>query len=357
MEAILDFEKPIVNLERKLQDLRELARQEGVDFGSEIQVLEKKVSQLIEETFAKLTPWQRVQLSRHPNRPYTRDYVDLLFPTFRELQGDRRFGDDQSILAGIADWPPVKPGESKEDAAKASRFPCIILGHQKGRTTKQKVERNFGMAKPEGYRKAMRLMDLAERMRLPIITFIDTPGAYPGPDAEERGQAQAIAESIARMFDLTVPVIAVVIGEGGSGGALALGVADKVLMQEFSVYSVISPESCAAILYSDASQAESASTKLKMTPTDLERLKVIDGIVSEPKGGAHRDWNQSAELLRERLTREFEPLIASVLGDRAQTQPEELRAERARKFEAMGSIGFQESTSPLPPLEGPGGSA
>ena len=205
MEAFFDFEKPIVNLEKKLIDLRELAKQEGVDFTNEITILEKKVVQLIDETYAKLTPWQKVQLSRHPSRPYARDYIDLIFPDFMELHGDRCFGDDQAILGGIATW---------------NQTPVLIMGHQKGRTTKQKMERNFGMAKPDGYRKAMRLMKLADRSKMPIITFIDTPGAYPGLEAEERGQSQAIAESIELMFSVDVPVLAVVIGEGGSGGAL-----------------------------------------------------------------------------------------------------------------------------------------
>src|SRR6185437_2946890 len=200
MEAFFEFEKPIVNLEKKLQDLRELAKQEGVDFGNEIQVLEKKVSQLIDETYSRLTPWQKVQLSRHPSRPYVRDYVDLLFPDFMEVHGDRAFGDDQALLGGIASWPPAGvPCPSKK------RVPILILGQQKGRNTKQKMERNFGMVKPEGYRKAMRLMRLAERAKMPILSFIDTPGAYPGIEAEERGQAQAIAEAIELMFTLNIP--------------------------------------------------------------------------------------------------------------------------------------------------------
>ncbi|MBU6376214.1 MAG: acetyl-CoA carboxylase carboxyltransferase subunit alpha, partial [Bdellovibrionales bacterium] len=281
MEAFFDFEKPIVSLEKKLLDLKELARQESVDFSKEIHLLEQKVAQLIEETYSKLTAWQKVQLSRHPNRPYTRDYVDALFPDFMELRGDRAYGDDQAILAGVG---------SRQD------HPVMILGHQKGRSTKQKMERNFGMARPEGYRKAMRMMELAERAKMPIITFIDTPGAYPGLDAEERGQSQAIAESIRLMFSLSVPSIAVVIGEGGSGGALAIGAANRVLMQEYSVYSVISPESCASILWSDASLSERAAERLKMTPSDLLRLEVIDGVIPEPQGGAHRDWSSAFDF-------------------------------------------------------------
>lgn len=351
MEAFFEFEKPIVNLEKKLQDLRELARQEGVDFSKEITVLEKKVQTLIDETYSKLTSWQKVQLSRHPNRPYTRDYVDALFPDFMELHGDRLFQDDQAILGGVATWPPQKPhpagsnGSGKTDepagatAAKIDprRLPVLIIGHQKGRSTKQKMERNFAMARPEGYRKAMRLMELAERSRMPIITFIDTPGAYPGIDAEERGQSQAIAESIALMFKLTVPVISVVIGEGGSGGALAIGVANKVLMSEYSTYSVISPESCASILWSDSTLAERASEKLKMNPPDLLRMKVIDAVIPEPKGGAHRDWNASFELMRKALLDHFEPLLVDAHKS-AKKNPEKLLGERIEKFRDIGSF-------------------
>ena len=325
MEAFFDFEKPIVSLEKKLLDLRELARQEGVDFSKEIQLLEKKVTQLIDETYSKLSPWQKVQLSRHPNRPYTRDYVDSLFPDFMELRGDRAYGDDQAILAGIGS----RNGQ-----------PIMILGHQKGRSTKQKMERNFGMARPEGYRKAMRMMELAERSKMPIITFIDTPGAYPGIEAEERGQSQAIAESIRLMFNLSVPVIAVVIGEGGSGGALAIGVANRVLMQEYSVYSVISPESCASILWSDANLAERAAERLRMTPSDLLRLEVIDGVIPEPKGGAHRSWPAAFEMVGAAIDEHL-----AQLKKLAQKNPQKLIQDRTQKFRKMGEIGLQQAPS------------
>ncbi len=329
MEAFFDFEKPIVNLEKKLQDLRELAAQEGVDFTSEIMNLEKKVELLIDDTYAKLNSWQKVQLSRHPNRPYTRDYIDLLFPDFMELHGDRTFGEDQAILGGIATWPPTLPGKAQSEPPSFSqRTPLLIIGHQKGRTTKQKMERNFGMGRPEGYRKAMRLMSLAARSKMPILTFIDTPGAYPGIEAEERGQAQAIAESIHLMFGLKVPIVTVVIGEGGSGGALAIGVANQVLMQQYGTYSVISPESCASILWSDSSLAERASEKLKMNPTELMKLGVIDGIIQEPKGGAHRDWSEASRQLRLSLLATFEPLMKQ--------SPEKLMKERIKKFRGMG---------------------
>jgi len=330
MDAYLDFEKPIANLEKRLNDLKDLARQEGVDFAGEIKLLEKKVAQLIDETYSKLTPWQRVQLSRHPNRPHTSDYVEMLFPDFMELHGDRSFGDDPAVLGGVAHWPPALPAHSakKKDENPAEPFPVLLLGHRKGRSTKQRMERNFGMARPEGYRKAMRLMDLAERSRMPIITFIDTPGAYPGLDAEERGQSQAIAESIHRMFELSVPSIAIVIGEGGSGGALAIGVTNRVLMQEYSTYSVISPESCASILWSDSSLAERASEKLKMSPTELLKLKVIDEIIPEPQGGAHRNWKHSAELIGKSLLREMSSLL--------EPSSRKLREERLAKFRQMG---------------------
>jgi len=339
MEPTLEFEKPIANLERKLQDLRDLARQERVDFSAEIALLEKKVGQLIDDTYSRLSPWQKVQLSRHPARPYSRDYIDALFPNFQELSGDRAFGEDPSILGGVADWPPAIAGESTQSTCSV-----LILGHQKGRTTKQKMERNFGMAKPEGYRKAMRLMRLAEKSRMPVITFIDTPGAYPGLDAEERGQAQAIAESIALMFDLTVPVIAVIIGEGGSGGALAIGVADRVLMMEYSTYSVISPESCASILWSDSSLAERASDKLKMNPPDLLRMGVIDGVVPEPKGGAHRDTAEATRLLGQALIENFGPLITGFLKSGA-TRTQALHEGRREKFRALGNFALAQAAS------------
>jgi acetyl-CoA carboxylase carboxyl transferase subunit alpha len=336
MEAFFDFEKPIVNLEKKLQDLRELASQEGVDFTNEINILEGKVATLINDTYGRLTSWQKVQLSRHPNRPYTRDYVDLLFPDFMELCGDRTFSDDQAILGGIATWPPSLNKESGDKNLKLDpskkRTSVLIIGHQKGRTTKQKMERNFGMARPEGYRKCMRLMDLAQRCKMPILTFIDTPGAYPGLEAEERGQSQAIAESIQLMFTLKVPIISTVIGEGGSGGALAIGVANKVLMQEYSTYSVISPESCASILWSDSSLAERASEKLKMSPADLNRLGVADGIIPESKGGANRDWIQSAGFLCTALIETMEPLLKTWAKN-----PDSLVQDRIEKFRGMGS--------------------
>jgi acetyl-CoA carboxylase carboxyl transferase subunit alpha len=339
MEAFFEFEKPIVNLEKKLQDLRELAKQEGVDFGDEINILEKKVSTLIDDTYAKLTPWQKVQLSRHPSRPYSRDYVDLLFPDFMELHGDRTFGDDQAILTGIATWPPVRPGVQADQLPESERTSILIVGHQKGRNTKQKMERNFAMARPEGYRKAMRLMQMADRLKMPILCLIDTPGAYPGMDAEERGQSQAIASSIEVMFQLGVPSMGIVIGEGGSGGALAIGVNNVLLMMEYSYYSVIAPESCAAILWSDSSLAERASEKLKMSPPELHRLGVIDGIIPEPKGGAHRDWNLAASMMREALIKNLQPMIDKMHGKSAKAKDGSLFIDqRIDKFRKMGDL-------------------
>lgn len=344
MEAFFDFEKPIVLLEKKLQDLRDLSKQEGVDFTQEIDLLTKRLTQLIEETYSKLTPWQRVQLSRHPNRPYTRDYVDAIFPDFVELSGDRTFSDDQAILGGTATWKHSVTGES---------IPVLILGHQKGRSTKQKMERNFGMAKPEGYRKAMRLMQLAERARMPIITLIDTPGAYPGLEAEERGQSQAIAESIHAMFRVRAPIVSVVIGEGGSGGALALAVADQVLMMEHSTYSVISPESCASILWSDSTLAEQAAEKLKISAPDLLRLKVIDGIIPEPIGGAHRNWPDTFQSFKQALITTFEPYLmasgstgspASAKSQAASLRPiEAIMLDRLSRFRHMGDFALREN--------------
>lgn len=343
MEAFLDFEKPITTLEKKLEDLNELSKKDGVDLSEEIVLLEKKLSQLIDETYTKLTRWQRVQLSRHPNRPYTRDYIENLFPSFVEMHGDRCFSNDPAIMAGIAEWQPKKSSKTKSEP-----MPIFVIGHQKGRTTKQKMLRNFGMAKPEGYRKAMRIMDLAERSRIPILTFIDTPGAYPGIETEERGQAQAIAECISKLFHLTVPVISVVIGEGGSGGALAIGVANRIVMLEYSTYSVISPEGCASILWSDSKVAARASEVLKMNAPDLRKLGVIDRIIKEPKGGAHRDWEGMFRLMSEALSEEITPLLkkfylAENSGKKETSRKagkstnDKMKTERIDKFRKMGA--------------------
>ena len=330
MEIFFDFEKPIVILEKKLAELREIEKSDGVDFQDEIITLEKKLLKLIQETYSKLTTWQRVQLSRHPNRPYMLDYIEAIFPDFMELHGDRTFGDDGALVAGTANWD-----------IKGKKTPVVIIGHQKGRTTKQKVERNFGMARPEGYRKAIRLFEMAERFRLPVITFIDTPGAYPGMDAEERGQSQAIAESIRAMFGLTVPTCAVIIGEGGSGGALAIGIGNCILMQEFSTYSVISPESCASILWSDSTLAERAAERLKITAKDLNEMKLIDSIIPEPSGGAHRNSKGAIESLNKTLLEQFGPWLKKNFQDPSSEASAKIREARFEKFRKMGDFALK----------------
>lgn len=322
-ESFLEFEKPIIQLEKKLQDLKEISQQEGVNLDQEIALLEKKVNQLIQETYEKISPWNKVQLARHPNRPHSRDYIDLLFENFKELAGDRSFGEDPAILGGVTHF---------------QNQPLLVLANQKGRSTQQKIERHFGMAKPEGYRKAIRLMQLADRFQMPILTLIDTPGAHPAIDAEERGQSQAVAESIHTLFQISVPVIAIIIGEGGSGGALALGVGNHVAMQEFSIYSVISPESCASILWSDSSLAEKASDKLKMNPTDLFSFGMIDSIIAEPRGGAHRNWSEAAGLLKKHLETIFPTLLS-----RWKEHPENMRRDRFRRFRALGNQAILET--------------
>ncbi len=270
----LDFEQPIAELEAKINELRYVGDGSGVNLGDEIAKLEEKGRSLTESIFSKLTPWQVSQLARHPLRPYTLDYTTSLFAEFRELHGDRAFKDDPAIVAGIA---------------RFNEQTVMLIGHQKGRDTKEKLKRNFGMPRPEGYRKALRLMKLAERFRMPIITLIDTPGAYPGVGAEERGQSEAIARNLMEMSELTVPIICIVIGEGGSGGALAIGVGDHVMMLQYSTYSVISPEGCASILWKSADKASDAAEALGITAEKLKELKLIDEVIPEPLGGAHRD--------------------------------------------------------------------
>ena len=274
----LDFERPVVALERKIE---ELVRVSGgtSELRPTIALLEARARELQQKIFSELTPWQKVQLSRHPARPYTLDYIERLFEGFIELHGDRRFADDPAVVGGFATFDGM---------------PVLVLGHQKGRSTKEKVLRNFGQPKPEGYRKAQRLMELASRTRRPIICLIDTQGAYPGVDAEERGQAEAIAKNLEVMAGLPVPIVCAVIGEGGSGGALALGVANRILMQEYATYSVISPEGCASILWRDDGRKPEAAAAMKITATDLMRLGVVDEVVSEAPGGAHRDHDASA---------------------------------------------------------------
>jgi acetyl-CoA carboxylase carboxyl transferase subunit alpha len=308
----LDFERPIVELENKIAELKQLG---GPQLELEIRRLERKARQLQREVFSDLSAWQKVLLSRHPLRPFTLDYVGRLIEDFVEMHGDRAFRDDESIVGGVG------------------RFrgrPVMVVGHQKGRGTKENMRRNFGMPRPEGYRKARRLMELAARVGLPILSFIDTPGAYPGIDAEERGQAEAIAKNLEVMARLPVPIIATVIGEGGSGGALALGVADRILMLEYSVYSVISPEGCASILWKDQKQVETAAGAMKMTASDLVELGVADAAIPEPAGGAHRDPEAVADAVGEVLARELDVLSALTPAARVQ--------QRYEKFRRMGSF-------------------
>jgi acetyl-CoA carboxylase carboxyl transferase subunit alpha len=330
MEIYFDFEKPIVTLEKKLQELREIEQTDGVDFKEEIHTLEKKLQKLIQETYSKLSTWQRVQLSRHPNRPYTMDYIENIFPDFQELHGDRRFGDDAALICGTATW-----------THQGKKIPVVVMGHQKGRTTKQKVERNFAMARPEGYRKAIRIFDMAERFRMPVITFIDTPGAYPGMDAEERGQSEAIAESIRVMFSLTVPTCSVVIGEGGSGGALAIGIGNEVLMQEFSTYSVISPESCASILWSDSTLAERAAERLKITAKDLDQMKLVDRVVPEPNGGAHRDGPSAIKEMKKAIEKFLESCTKKNFNNPDSKESRAIQMARIEKFRKMGDFAIK----------------
>ena len=290
----LDFELPIAELEAKIESLKAVAEQDNkINLDDEIKRLEKKAQELTKKTFANLDAWQTSKMARHPNRPYTLDYIEHIFTEFDELAGDRAFADDKAIVGGIA---------------RLDGRPVMVIGHQKGRSTKEKVMRNFGMPAPEGYRKALRLMEMAERFNLPIITFIDTPGAYPGIGAEERGQAEAIARNLREMSQLEVPVICTVIGEGGSGGALAIGVGDKVNMLQYSTYSVISPEGCASILWKSAEKASTAAEVMGLTAQRLKELKLIDEIVTEPLGGAHRDYAEMAENLKQRILTDLHEL-------------------------------------------------
>jgi acetyl-CoA carboxylase carboxyl transferase subunit alpha len=311
----LEFEKPLQELDRQIEDLRKLAEERGIEVGEEVRLLENRLVTLRKELYKGLTPMQRVLVARHPKRPYTLDYLSLVFTDFVELHGDRLYRDDPAIVGG---W------------ARLGGQSVMVIGHQKGRDTKDNLKRNFGMAHPEGYRKALRLMKLAAKFEAPIITLIDTPGAYPGLGAEERGQSEAIARNIIEMCSLPTPIVAVVIGEGGSGGALALGVADRVLILENGVYSVISPEGCAAILWKDASQRERAAAALKITADDLVRLKVVDEIIPEPEGGAHQDMELMAETLRSVLLKNLKDLKA--------VKPEKLVRRRAEKFAEMGVV-------------------
>ena len=319
MPDALDFEQPLIEIENRIAGLQ--AQEVTQKTREEIAKLEDRLSRPRQKTYASLTPWQRTQLARHPRRPHTRDLFKLLFDDFVELHGDRVYGDDAAIVGGLARF------EGRG---------VVVIGHQKGRDTREKIARNFGMPHPEGYRKALRLMHLAQKFGKPIVTFIDTPGAYPGLGAEERGQAEAIARNLREMAGLRVPILSVVTGEGGSGGALAIGMGNRVLMLEYAIYSVISPEGCAAILWGDAAKAPDAAESMRITAPDLLRLGVIDGIVPEPVGGAHRDWEGAAGNLREALREHLRPL--------ASMSPEDLVANRYEKFRKIGA--FEEAPVP-----------
>jgi acetyl-CoA carboxylase carboxyl transferase subunit alpha len=310
---VLPFEKPVVELVTRVRELRELARADRA-LEPELRRLEDKAAKLARELFAELSPWQKVQLSRHPNRPYTLDYVERICEGFVELHGDRAFADDAAIVSGLA---------------RIQGRSVVVLGHQKGRGAKDNVKRNFGMPHPEGYRKALRLYEMASRFGLPVVTLIDTPGAYPGIGAEERGQSEAIGACLAAMARARVPIVATIIGEGGSGGALALGVANRVLVLEYGTYSVISPEGCASILWKDGSKADEAAARLKMTAPDLLRLGVVDRIVDEPAGGAHQDPDAAARLV--------ETAIGEALRELEALSPDELVEDRYRRFRRLGA--------------------
>ena len=311
-KVVLDFEKPIYELEQKIEETKNLS--DNVDVSDEVKTLEKKVGQLRENIFANLTRWQRVQLARHPERPYTLDYIQHMTTDFMELHGDRTFGDDKAIVGGFA---------------KLGGQPVMIIGHQKGRDTKSNLYRNFGMPNPEGYRKALRLMKLAVKFKRPIITMLDTPGAYPGLEAEERGQAEAIARNLFEMSHFPVPIIVVIIGEGASGGALGIGVGDKMLMLENTWYSVIAPESCSSILWKSWEFKEQAAEALRLTPPDLLEQKIIDRIIPEPQGGAHKNPQQAASILKDAILEEIKSL--------SKLKPEKLIERRIEKFCKMGA--------------------
>lgn len=320
MIRYLEFERPIEDLELKIEELKRISDGKEIDISNEIKKLEEKAKEIRSEIFSTLTPWQQTLLARHPDRPYTLDYINLISTDFIELHGDRRFSDDPAIVGGVA---------------KINDIPVIIAGHQKGRGTKERIYRNFGQPHPEGYRKALRLMKLAEKFKRPVVTFIDTPGAYPGIGAEERGQAEAIAVNLMEMSRLRTPIISIVIGEGGSGGALALGVADRLFMLEHSIYSVISPEGCAAILWKKNGDLSTenfarAADALKLTAQDLLNFKIIDGIIPEPLGGAHRDPEGTAKKISEYIITAIEELKTK--------PPGKLTEERYKRFRKIGSF-------------------
>ena len=318
MTQYLDFEKSLAEIEGKAEELRAMARDTPeMDVDKEARALDKKAASLLKTLYADLTPWRKCQVARHPDRPHCQDYINALFTEYTPLAGDRNFADDHAVMGGIA---------------RLNDIPVMVIGHEKGNDTKSRIERNFGMARPEGYRKAIRLMDLANRFNLPVITLVDTPGAYPGKGAEERGQSEAIARSTEKCLELTVPLISVVIGEGGSGGAVAFATANRVAMLEHSVYSVISPEGCASILWKDAEKMREAAEALRLTPKDLNEIGVCDQIIDEPLGGAHRDRDAAIAAVGKMLT--------SMLNELRDLSGDKLRNDRRGKYLALGSKGL-----------------
>ncbi len=311
----LDFEQPIAELEAKIEELRYVGDDSEININEEVARLKAKSESLTKSIFAKLSPWQIARVARHESRPYTQDYLDLIVPDFQELHGDRMYADDPAIIGGVG---------------RIGGRACMFIGHQKGRDTKERVRRNYGMPKPEGYRKAQRLMRMAEKFKMPVITFIDTPGAYPGVGAEERGQSEAIAFSLYLMAGLKTPIISVVIGEGGSGGALAIGVCDKLLMLQYGIYSVISPEGCASILWKSADKAEDAAEAMRITADSLSGFGLVDEVLEEPLGGAHRNPREAAEVIRNALVKSLDELEG--------LSTEQLLADRQRRLASFGKF-------------------
>ena len=318
MTNYLEFERPLAEIEGKAEELRAMGRDnEDMDIEAEAKALDKKARALLDELYAKLTPWRKCQVARHPDRPHCKDYIQELFQEYTPLAGDRNFADDYSIMGGLA---------------RLGDRPVVVIGHEKGHDTKSRIARNFGMARPEGYRKAIRLMDLANRFGLPVISLVDTPGAFPGKGAEERGQSEAIARSTEKCLQLTVPLISVIIGEGGSGGAVAFATANRLVMLEHSIYSVISPEGCASILWKDAEKMREAAEALRLTAQDLTTLGICDQIIAEPKGGAHRDPKSTMQAVGQTL--------AKLLDELGKKKPDSLMKDRRQKFLDMGTKGL-----------------
>ncbi len=314
----LEFEKPVADIIGKAEDLRTMSgKTDGVDVGKEAAALDRKAEEMLRDLYRNLDPWRKTQVARHPDRPHCKDYIEALFTEFTPLAGDRTFGDDHAVMGGLA---------------RFNERPVVVIGHEKGNDTKTRIHRNFGMARPEGYRKAIRLMDLADRFGLPVITLVDTPGAYPGKGAEERGQAEAIARSTQKCLQIGVPLVSVIIGEGGSGGAVAFATADRIAMLEHSIYSVISPEGCASILWKDAEKMREAAEALKLTAQDLKKLGVIDHIISEPQGGAQRHPEETIASVGEE--------IAAMLAELDGRKPADLVRDRRQKFLDMGAKGL-----------------